>query len=211
VDRDPVLHGKLNGHLCLAATGDKGRKKMRKMTILPVRMGVACALAVAVITVSQSSDAQTATSVIVTNPVGNPVHTKATDNPALQPFQANITITIQNGNSGGTDNGNVSPGTQTVLIPAKKRLVVQTVSVYRAGAISASTVQIFVNASVQGTYASYALPLTPASAATYVGTTFNGVFYADADTELLANAFRNSTSGAETDTVSVTGYLVNVP
>jgi hypothetical protein len=99
----------------------------------------------------------------------------------------------------------------TVLIPAKKRLVVQTVSVYRSGAISASTVQIFMNTSVHGTYASYALPLIPASAASYVGTTFNGVFYADADTELLANAFRDSTSGAETDTVSVTGYLVNVP
>jgi hypothetical protein len=129
----------------------------------------------------------------------------------LQPFQATIIISIANGTSGGGDNGNVSPGTQTVLIPTGKRLVVQTVSVYRSGAISASITQIFINSSVNGGYASYAVPPVPPSAASYAGATLTGPFYADGGTELLANAFRNSTSGAETETVTVSGYLVDVP
>jgi hypothetical protein len=134
-----------------------------------------------------------------------------TASPALQPFQANIYINIANGTSGGGDNGNVSPGTQTLLIPTGKRLVVQTVSMYRSGTFSASITQIFINASVNGGYAAYALPPAPASTASYSGAAFTGVFYADGGTELLANAFRNSTTGAETETVTVSGYLVDVP
>ncbi len=135
----------------------------------------------------------------------------ATASPALQPFQANIYINIANGSSGGGDNGNISPGSQTVLIPAGKRLVVQTVSVYRSGSFSATTTQIFINASVNGSYTAYAVPPAPPSTASYSGATLSGLFYADGGTELLANAFRNSTSGAETETVSISGYLVDVP
>jgi len=134
-----------------------------------------------------------------------------TASPALQPFQKTILINIASGASGGGDNGNVSPGTQTLLIPTGKRLVVQTVSMYRGGAISATSTQIFINASVNGAYAAYAVPPVPASAASYAGATLTGLFYADGGTELLANAFRNSTSGAETDTVTISGYLVDVP
>jgi hypothetical protein len=134
-----------------------------------------------------------------------------TASPALQPFQANIYINIANGSSGGGDNGNVSPGTQTLLIPTGKRLVVQTVSVYRSGAISAASTQVFINASVNGAYTAFAVPPAPPSAASYSGTTLTGLFYADGGTELLANAFRTTTSGAETETVTVSGYLVDVP
>jgi len=156
---------------------------------------------------------------VVTNTVAKPVPaqitnttlpTVASDNPAFQPFQANIYVNIANGASGGTDNGNVSPGTQTVLIPAGKRLVVQTVSAYRSGAISTQTVQIFINTSVGGTYAAFAMPLISGSTASYVGAAQPITFYADGGTELLANAFRSGTSGAESETVTITGYLVNI-
>ena len=135
----------------------------------------------------------------------------STASPALQPFQANIFINIANGSSAGGDNGNVSPGTQTLLIPAGKRLVVQTVSFYRSGAISTGSTQIFINASVNGTYSAFSAPSAPATSASYSGATLPSLFYADGGTELLANAFRNSTSGAESETVTVSGYLVDTP
>lgn len=128
-----------------------------------------------------------------------------------QPFQANIYINIANGASGGGDNGNVSPGTQTVSIPAGKRLVVETVSMYRSGAISSQTVQIFINGSVGGNYAAYALPAAPASTASYSGLVQPIRFSVDGGTQLLANAYRNGTTGAESETVTISGYLVNTP
>ena len=161
--------------------------------------------------VSQTATFAASQPVVVTNPSSSPVPTVGRDNPAFQPFQANIYINIANGSSGGGDNGNVSPGTQTVLIPAGKRLVVQTVSVYRSGAISTQTTQVFINSSVGGSYAAFALPVISGSAASYVGIAQPMTFYSDGGTELLANAFRNGTAGAEADTVTISGYLVNVP
>jgi hypothetical protein len=148
--------------------------------------------------------------VTVTNSVNNPVPTKATDNPALQPFQASIIILIADGASGGGDNGNVL-ASQTLLIPTGKRLVVQTVSMYREGAISASSTQIFISVNSNGSYSTFALPPAPPSAASFSGATLTGLFYAEGGTELLADAWRNTTSGTEKDVVAVSGYLVNVP
>ena len=164
----------------------------------------------AICAVSQTPTFAASQPVVVTNPASSPVPTVARDNPAFQPFQANIYVNIANGASGGGDNGNVSPGTQTVLIPAGKRLVVQTVSVYRSGAISTQTTQIFINTSVNGAYAAFALPPVSASTASYVGIAQPMTFYSDGGTELLANAFRNGTSGAESETVTISGYLVSL-
>jgi hypothetical protein len=147
--------------------------------------------------------------VVVTNTTAKPVPT--IDTAAQQPFQANIYINIANGASGGGDNSNVSPGTQTILIPPGKRLVVQTVSVYRSGAISTQTVQVFINSSVGGAYCAFATPIIPASTASYVGIAQPMTFYSDGNTRLLANAFRAGTTGAESETVTISGYLVNVP
>ena len=142
----------------------------------------------------------------------SPVTTLAGDGIGKQPFAATINISIASGASGGTDNGNVTPGTQTVAVPAGKRLVVQMVSVYRSRSLTAgSGVQIFLNGNVNGGYASYAMPSAIANGATYAGASQAMTFVADAGTEVLANAFRTVTTGAETDTVTVSGYLVNVP
>jgi hypothetical protein len=148
-----------------------------------------------------------ATDVFVTNGPTKPDHVEV-DN-AETAYQAIIYVNIANGASGGGDNGNVSPGSQTLLIPTGKRLVVQSVSVYRSGAISSGNVQIFINSDVNGGYAARALPVVGPTTALYAGSTLSAPFYADGGTELLANAFRDSTTGAETETVSVTGYLIN--
>ena len=129
--------------------------------------------------------------------------------PTVYPFQANIYATIPDGLSGGSDNGNVSPGTQTVLAPKGHKLVIQSVSIYRSGAITGTTVQAFVNAEFKNSYSSFALPLTPASTASYSGSTFTGNFYAQGGSEVLVNVFRNGTVGAESDTIVISGYLAN--
>src|SRR4051794_8011733 len=64
-----------------------------------------------------------------------PIHTSDAGLLPKQPFQAIININIANGSSGGSDNGNVSPGTQTFKVPDGKRFVIETVSMNRSGAI----------------------------------------------------------------------------
>lgn len=141
-----------------------------------------------------------------------PVTTLAGDGPGKQPFAATIFVNIPNGAYGALDNGNVSPGTQTVAVPAGKRLVVQTISVYRSGTLAAgSGAQIFINASLNSTYTSYAVPSVIANGAPYVGVAQPMTFVADPGTEVLANAYRTGTTGAESETVTIAGYLVNVP
>ena len=174
-------------------------------TIIAPQLGFIAALVPVIV---QNTPANSVPAVI-TNNSAKPVPT--IDTAAQKPFQANIYINIADGASGGGDNGNVSPGTQTVSIPAGKRLVVQTVSAYRSGTISTQTVQIFINSSVGGNYAAFSMPVFPATTASYVGAAQPMTFYADGGTQLLANAFRNGTSGAESETVTISGYLVNVP
>lgn len=133
----------------------------------------------------------------------------ATEQKPNTPYQGTITIVIDSGSNQGSENGVNNPGTQTLLIPAGQRLIIQTVSMFRAtGGSSGSTVQVFIDASLNNAYGFYALPPVTNNGAVDIGATFTGTLYADGGTELLANAYRSNTTGTETVTVSVTGYLV---
>ena len=159
--------------------------------------------------VAASRPAHTAGGPIAVTVANAPLAVTATDSPAQQPFTANVEITILDGSNAGTDNGNTT-GTQTVLVPAGKRLIVQTISLYRNGSTPAgSTVQIFVNSAINGIYSAYSLPPAPGSDATFSGSTQALTFQADSGTSLVVNAFRNEASGTESETVTVSGYLVN--
>ena len=97
-------------------------------------------------------------------------------------------------------------------MPIGKRLIIQTVSMYRDGDFgAASTVQIFVNANVNGKYAAYPLPVVPSSGSLFPGIAQELTFTADGGTSVIVNTFRNETFGAENDVVTVAGYLVDVP
>ena len=145
--------------------------------------------------------------VTVTNTVSN----RDTEGPARQPFVATLALKILNGNSTGSNNS-LPNGTQTFPVPVGKRLIVQTISMYRDGTFAAnSSVQVYVNASVNGSYASYALPVVPNSGGLFPGIAQGLTFAADGGTTVLVNTFRNGSVGVETDTVIVAGYLVDVP
>lgn len=113
--------------------------------------------------------------------------------PVQQPFAARISINIANGATGGDDNGNLT-GTQTIPIPTGKRLVVQMLSTYRSSG-SSNAVQVFVNASLNGGFSSYALPFVPATGADFSGISQALTFQADGGTSLIINAFRTGKTG----------------
>ncbi len=143
--------------------------------------------------------------------VTNTISNRDTEGPARQPFVATIYPTILNGTSIGSDNGNPG-GIQTFPVPVGKRLVVQTISMYRNSTLGAnSTVQVYVNASVNGSYAAYGLPVVPNSGSYHPGIAQGLTFTADGGTNVLVNAFRNGSVGTESSTVTVAGYLVDVP
>ena len=143
--------------------------------------------------------------------VTNTVQSRDTEGPARQPFVSTLDLKIADGSSQGSDNSNTS-GTQTFLVPMGKRLIVQTVSMYRSGNYgAASTVQIFVNANANGSYAAYPLPVVPNSGSLFSGIAQELTFTADGGTPVVVNNFRNGTVGNETDVVTVAGYLVDVP
>ena len=143
--------------------------------------------------------------------VANTVQNHDADNPALQPFTVNISIHIPAGQDQGTDNGS-TVGTQAFSIPAGKRLVAQTVSMYRSSSSPVgSTVQVFVNTNVGSKYSAYSLPAVPLTGAFFPGTTQALTFQADGGSLGVVNGFRNGTAGDDYDTVTVSGYLVNIP
>jgi hypothetical protein len=145
-----------------------------------------------------------ATSVTVANPASKPVPTTRTDDPALQPVELSIVTNIADGSNGS--------GFDLYSVPAGKRLVIQTVSVSRAGALAATNqvLQPFVQTLVGSNDGIIMLPIIPGGSA--LGSTLTGTLaYGDPGSAVFSGLERGGTSGAETDTVTMVGYLVNLP
>ena len=183
------------------------------MSIAPARRGILRSLGLSCLVAglagpmmaSSSMAAPGPTPVVITN---GPVATFAAP---VQPFAANVYININTGTNSGSDNGNLA-GTQTAAVPAGKRLVVQTMSVYRnASAPNGSSLQVFLNAVTNGALAAWSLPPVVANGTLFTGSTAAVTFYVDGGTNFLVNAFRNVTTGGEPLVFSLTGYLVDMP
>jgi len=100
----------------------------------------------------------------------------------------------------------------SIPVPVGKRLVIQTVSLWRNGTLTPGEgVRGYVGCTVKGSTIFYPLPFAPTDGTVVPGTMQAVTLYADPGTDLFFNAFRNGASGNETDLVSVTGYLVDVP
>ena len=147
--------------------------------------------------------------VTVGNSSGNPVPVQIVDGTSEQPYTLNVNINIADGATGGSANGNTT-GAQSFAVPAGKRLVVETVSMYRPGDIGQS-VQIFVNTFSGAQYSAFAVPSAAGSGGVYTGATQAMKFYADPGTRGVVNAFRSGPTSSETVTVAIAGHLVDVP
>jgi hypothetical protein len=139
-----------------------------------------------------------------------PIPVTVVQDAAVVPFSAQVSIYIAPNTSTGSANYNPA-GAQTIDVPAGKRLVVQGVSMYRASAVTGSSAQVFLNATLNGLNTSWPTPLFVVNGSTYPGIMQPMTVYADGGTKLLLNGFRDNFGGGETLYVAVTGYLVNMP
>ena len=116
-----------------------------------------------------SRPAHTAGGPIPVSVANTPLATTTADSPAKQPFMGFTGYTIKNGTSTGVPN---SPLYSPIVVPDGKRLVIQTVSVYRFGQTSGESVTSFIEPYVAGQSAGYyALPLVPDDGTATPGTT----------------------------------------
>jgi hypothetical protein len=94
-------------------------------------------------------------------------------------------------------------------VPAGKRLVVQTVSFFRASATPGSIGQLAIQTSVRGVTGDYVLPSATADGLFRPGASLSATFYADPQTQLLAFFIRTGTNTVIEDvSVTITGYYV---
>lgn len=125
---------------------------------------------------------------------------------AHQAYTLTLIILYANGEPSGTLYG----GAQAGIIPSGKRLVVQTISMYRNGAANSSAL-VVVNTTVNGTTCFYPLPVASDFGATVNGISTPMAIYADGGTSIKATGYRNISTGTETDTVAISGYLISNP
>ena len=125
-------------------------------------------------------------------------------------FVAFVSIGLPKGQTFAT--GQNTPTGRTIPVPVGKRLVIQMVSVWRSGTLTPGEgVRAYIGCMVNGHEIFYPLPFAPTDGTAVPGMMQAVILYADSGTDLEFNAFRSGASGDETDLVSVTGYLVDVP
>jgi hypothetical protein len=132
---------------------------------------------------------------------GRPVYASEAASSAPEPivFVANVNI------AAGDAVGSATIGP----IPAGHYMVVQTVSFFRTGWVSGSIAQVFVTSTILGKTGYFLVPPGVADGSLQPGATLSTVFYAAAASTPTIAAYRSgSVSNSETDTVTVSGYLV---
>ncbi len=188
---------------------------------LKTRLAAASLLFLALGLVISSPDSSTAQGggakdVVVVNTPGQPVPTvvnneltdagffRAADNPALQPFQANILMTCADGTTFVQDTGTV--------VPPDKRLVIETVT---AQAIVALGQHILINVRTlaNGTDAIHRLSLNQGmlgGGQSYLATHAVRI-YADESSNVTIQAARDAAAGTCNVAVTISGHFVDVP
>ena len=140
--------------------------------------------------------------------VANTVPTTAADGPAKQPFQASTFYVITPSYTQGHLDS--AEGYSNIAVPAGKRLVIQTVSVYEDNA-NGQNMQAFIYPLINGIRQGYALPPVPDSGTTYPGVTQSMTLSTDPGSTIIFGVFRSGTAGTNYVTLTVYGYLVDAP
>jgi len=164
-----------------------------------VVVGCAVLIAAVALTSPRAAHAVTAAYVLVANTPAQPVPIQDVNNPAQTPFGAQNTVVIQDG----------QPAVFSQFsIPAGTRLVVETVSAYRAGGYTAGEdLNIYVGVHDSTEMVDVALPVVPTTGS-LPGATQNVKMYVNPGNLLYFGVHRNGTSGVEAVVVSVSGYTV---
>lgn len=139
------------------------------------------------------------------NPV--PVTVQNTPLPVInvqpnQPFQAYAAVTIPAGSASAT-------GNTLFTVPAGKRLVIESISIYLANSAASSITSFFFQTVVSGGIGYHGLTI-PADGTTYPLGNLNAKFYADPGSSVYANVYRTGViTSSESAFVTVTGYYIN--
>lgn len=161
-----------------------------------------------------TAPAKSTKNVVVVNPSDRPVPTRATgvtavrnvNAPALQPFQARLTLDVAPGTEG--TNG-------FVAVPAGKRLVIEYASAY-GDTPAGQTLTFSIGTKLPGDtgFVAHDLPATQQSAVGNTGEIFVAGsmvrLYADSP-QLLLRAERNAATGTAHASLSISDYLVALP
>ena len=140
--------------------------------------------------------------------VANTVPTTAADGPAKQPFQATTLYIIPSNSS--TGHLDTVDYIKDIVVPAGKRLVIQTVSVYENNG-EGQTLQAFIDPLINGSRQQYALPPVPDSGVVYPGVTQSMTLSADPGSTIIFEVFRHGSVNTNYVSLTVYGYLVDVP
>ena len=139
------------------------------------------------------------------NPV--PVTVQNTPLPVInvqpnQPFQTVASVTIASGSISAT-------GNTLFTVPAGKRLVIESISIYLTSAAASSITSVFFQTVVSGAIGYHGLTI-PADGTIYPCGNLNAKFYADPGTSVFANIYRTgSVTGTEYVYATITGYYLN--
>jgi hypothetical protein len=148
-------------------------------------------------------DAATST-INVANSASAPLFVRVAE-PALEPFQQQLMITIPNQETAGS---------ASFTVPTGKRLVVEAVSGYALLPGGMAFRYAALQTSVGGVAANHFLQtrLDPDTRANHIALPVPTRLYADPGTAVTAQVQRHGVAGATSDiTVSVSGYLLNAP
>jgi hypothetical protein len=131
---------------------------------------------------------------------------RAAETPSPDIFQATYTLTIPAGDGGIGD-------VPIFSTPTDKRLVIQSVSVFRGGVPSpGSNLNVLLVTNIFNQEARWPLPQVYANGNLDPGTSMSATIYAGAGTAVSIDAFRTGdVTKSETFLVSVSGYYVAKP
>ena len=126
-----------------------------------------------------------------------------TSSPALQPFARSLTAQLPP----------VGPAEAMFTVPAGKQLVIETVSLEMAVISQENFVDLTLSSTVGGEVVSYRLFANKvfSNLANTYAFTQPLKFYADPDTQVIATFLRRYTTGSGGFSLTLSGYLVDVP
>ena len=183
-----------------AVTNPSTPRQIRPRSTLPLQVisGLALSVLLCGLGLFASRPGHTAGGPIPVSVANTPLSTTPTDNPAKQPFQTTVLITIDN------------KFVPLTTVPAGKRLVIESINTFSNYATDSQTYRIVLSPDTRTSlYQSFVLPPGTVSAP-YANITQKILMYAEAGQEVDAAVGASGTLSPSVY-VSLSGYYVNVP
>lgn len=168
-----------------------------------VASGLALLGLMAAVGLFASRPAHTAGGPVPVTVANTPLPTTAADNPAVQPFQQEISYYFDVGSRTAVLDS------EGIIVPAGKRLVIQTVSEYSTSRASTG-MKTFIHVKSRGVNGQYSLPPLQNIGQPYPGAVQTITLYADPASTVSFEVLRANPTDVEYAVFEVCGYYVNI-